>query len=288
MAEELFGWLLYEAGEVERNRHYIDLYFAECARRGMGLVLVLAEDLAMCMQGGRPALLHKGHMAQPPRFVVSRAHTPMLSRHLEAMGVRVFNNAQVSYACNHKMRTYQHVAVAGIPVLDTIYLPKGPAAVPPRPYPFVVKPVHGYGGKNVFWVRGEEDWAEARATLKEAPSVAQQVASEIGCDLRVYVMGGRILVAMLRTAKSGLRSNYNLGGTAQVYSLNAGEEALVKKVMGLFSFDFAGIDFLFDGGRMVLNEIEDVVGARMLYACTDIDVVGRYVEHIRSCLLENR
>jgi RimK family alpha-L-glutamate ligase len=288
MAEEFFGWLLYEAGEVERNRHYIDLYFAECARRSMGLELVLAEDLTMCIQGGRPALLHKGQIAQAPRFVVSRAHTPMFSRHLEAMGGRVFNNAQVSCVCNHKMRTYQHVAAAGVPVLDTLYLPKGPAAVPPRAYPFVIKPVHGYGGKNVFWVREEQDWAEARAALGNAPSVVQQVASGVGRDLRVYVMGGRVLVAMLRTAQEGLRSNYNLGGTAQVHSLNAGEEALVKKVMSLFHFDFAGIDFLFDGARMVLNEIEDVVGARMLYAHTDIDMVGRYVKYIHRCLLEDR
>jgi len=31
---------------------------------------------------------------------------------------------------------------------------------------------------------------------------------------------------------------------------------------------------------MVLNEIEDVVGARMLYSLTDIDVVRLYLQHI--------
>lgn len=44
----------------------------------------------------------------------------------------------------------------------------------------------------------------------------------------------------------------------------------------------AGIDFLFDtDGQIVLNEIEDVAGARMLYACApELDIVHEYVKYV--------
>lgn len=48
-----------------------------------------------------------------------------------------------------------------------------------------------------------------------------------------------------------------------------------------FTFGLVGIDLIYDNGHPVLNEIEDVVGARMLYAHTEINLVGRYIDYIR-------
>ena len=37
---------------------------------------------------------------------------------------------------------------------------------------------------------------------------------------------------------------------------------------------------------MVLNEIEDAVGARMLYSGTDLDILKNYMEYIKKELIE--
>lgn len=37
------------------------------------------------------------------------------------------------------------------------------------------------------------------------------------------------------------------------------------KIASLLKFDYIGIDFVFNGGKIVFNEIEDSVGARMVY-----------------------
>ena len=47
----------------------------------------------------------------------------------------------------------------------------------------------------------------------------------------------------------------------------------------MMKFDFAGIDLIFHEGRPVLNEIEDVVGSRMLYAHTDLDIQELFLDH---------
>ena len=57
--------------------------------------------------------------------------------------------------------------------------------------------------------------------------------------------------------------------------------AAVERVRALADFDYAGADFLRDGERYLLNELEDVVGARMLYTHTELDPIAAFVSHIR-------
>ena len=40
----------------------------------------------------------------------------------------------------------------------------------------------------------------------------------------------------------------------------------------------AGVDLMCDGGRPVVNEVEDVVGSRMLYRTSDIDIVSLFLD----------
>ena len=48
----------------------------------------------------------------------------------------------------------------------------------------------------------------------------------------------------------------------------------------------AGVDFLLDKqGRLVFNELEEMVGSRMLYACTDRDIVRDYVRWLAELKL---
>ncbi len=69
---------------------------------------------------------------------------------------------------------------------------------------------------------------------------------------------------MLRVSETDFRSNFCLGGQAEPYELGAEEQYMVPKILEELKTDYVGIDFLFDQGKMVLNEIEDAVGARML------------------------
>ena len=58
----------------------------------------------------------------------------------------------------------------------------------------------------------------------------------------------------------------------------------VEKITKLFDFDFVGIDFVFDNGKIIFNEIEDVVGSRMVYTYTDIDIVDIYIKYLLTKL----
>ncbi len=279
---KLSGWLLYRKADAERNRHYIPFYEEGFKKRGRAIKLMFLEDFSFLEQEGKTLLCYHGEPARLPDFVVMRADAPDFSFRLEALGIPVFNSAAFSLMANDKARTLQIAAAAGIPTMKTVVATHETAESLAKEmgFPLVMKPRDGHGGQDVLWLATKEELKQILPAYHHESFLLQEPASELGKDLRVYVIGGKIVAAMLRSRKDDFRSNYCLGGEASLYPLEGQELALVKRVVSLFSADYAGFDFMFHRGTMVLNEIEDVVGARMLYNLTEIDVVDLYIEHI--------
>ena len=98
----------------------------------------------------------------------------------------------------------------------------------------------------------------------------------------MWLIGGEIICSILRESKTDFRSNFCLGGSATPYTLSKEETALVMKIQSLIKYDYIGIDFVFDKGRAVFNEIEDSVGARMVYTCTNTDILSLYCDYIKK------
>jgi gamma-F420-2:alpha-L-glutamate ligase len=172
----------------------------------------------------------------------------------------------------------------------------------------VIKAVDGHGGSQVFLIneRQNNNPEEGIETLdysgEEMDGVRQYILNGIGSsdvviqpftgsrcqDLRVYVIGKEIIAAVLRTAASGFKSNYSLGGEVRLYELSEQELVIVNIIIDEFDFGLVGIDFIIgDNGELIFNEIEDVVGARMLYQTSEINIVERYLSYIYAVVIKN-
>jgi len=276
------AWLIYAHEDADRNREYIDFYFTGCAQHGVALTLLYAEEITFGIRNGRCVLCYQHEPVDRPDFVICRAIYPLLTRHLEEMGLPVFNNSTVAEICNDKARTYQYVQQYGVNILDTDFRRAGAVTEDSRiPFPRIHKPVHGRGGTDVTLVQTLADSTSHAVAFARDDYVIQRIAPHPGKDLRVYVIGNEIVTAILRTAKTGHRANYCLGGIATVYTLNEQEITTVRAIVRLFDFGFVGVDFLFDhDDALLFNEIEDVVGARAVYTLTDINIVYRYIDYL--------
>lgn len=272
------AWLLYDKARVERNINYINIYFEECKKRNIDLKLILIEDIEFGIKNNNCTLLYKNKECSMPQFIIMRTINPLLTKHFEFMGIPVFNNSFVSAICNDKQKTYQYVSKANVEIMDTGFVKKGTCIS--IKYPSVIKPSFGSGGENVFLVKNEEEFKKAIDSISDENIVIQKPASDLGKDLRVYVLKDQIIASILRVSNSDFRSNYSLGGTAKIYNLSHEERSIIYKIIELFDFGLVGIDFVFHRGKMVFNEIEDVVGARMLYSKTDINIVSLYLDFI--------
>lgn len=199
-------------------------------------------------------------------FVINRTNDFRIAEYYESRGTRVFNPSQLSRLANNKQLCYEFMEAHGIEIMPVNYTGA----------PVVKKKTDGHGGTEVFLLDKAEPFQEGY--------VYQKPCDTPGRDLRVWLIGGEIITAILRKSNTDFRSNYCLGGSAEPYSLNESEALQIKKIASLVKSDYIGIDFIFHQGRLVFNEIEDTVGARMVYDKTDIDILALYCDYIKSSI----
>ena len=252
------AWLVYDKADAERNKGYIAEYFSESKKRNIDLQLIYVDEIDY-------------NPIKKPNFIIFRAIAPDITKKLEQLGFLVCNNSFTAEICNDKEKTYRYIKENNIDILD-IYDEEN------IKFPCVAKAAHGRGGNQVYLVNNREELN--KIDYKKEKFIFQKLANNPGKDLRVYVIGKRIIAAMLRVSKTDFRSNYSLGGEAIVYHLSDEEKTLVNKIIEKFDFGLVGIDFIFHNDKIIFNEIEDVVGARMLYAKTDINIAAEYLDFL--------
>lgn len=293
------AWIIYYREGALYNQAYIRFYQEEGRKLGIEVELILVEEIEFGVKNNRWFLLVQGVEREKPDFVIVRAIYPLLSKQLEAMGVMLFNNSFVSEICNDKAKTYQYLASTGILMVDSHFYKSGQVKEQlDRGESYkVIKSVDGHGGKQVFLVSPhspeDDNRKEARLRISQQRSeiidglgnsdvVIQPLIGSKHQDLRVYIIGNEIIASVLRTAKEGFKSNFSLGGEVSLYQLSKKEEQIVHQIIEQFDFGLVGIDFILDDeGALLFNEIEDVVGSRMLYQCApEINIVKRYLTYI--------
>ena len=272
------GWLVYTKERAKLNRGFIDWFLAEASDLGIDLELVMREDLQI---GIRNHQLYIGNKVLPD-FAIVRCIDPLFSKQLYNLGVAVYNPPEVAEITNDKAKTHQYLAMDHIPMVDTIFTTKQQLQESvPLPFPFIVKQVKGHGGKDVYMIQDEAELIEILPKLTN--DVIVQRLAQKGKDVRVYILGKEIIGAFLRSSNQDFRSNFTLGGNAEVYPLSEKQKALINKIISIFDFGLVGVDFVFDDqGNFLFNEIEDVVGCRMISSLTDINIARKYISWIQQ------
>lgn len=261
------GLLFYDTVGARRNAWFIDRMVTVAKNCGCELLPVVTDDLAEALKA----------CYEKPDFCIVRTISPSLTEELEGLGIRVFNNSTTSKAANDKWQTYLMAKRLNIPVIKTVSLKDGEVETS---FPRVIKSVDGHGGSEVFLAHNAEECKEILSLHPNKHFISQELSSEPGVDMRVYVMGESVIAATKRTSKSDFRSNFSLGGNAELDTPTEDMLRVIEAIKNELNFDFVGIDFIRHNGKWILNEIEDVVGTRMIYSLTDIDAAEIYIKYI--------
>lgn len=280
------GWLIYDKKQYEKNKWFAHELLKNCSAF-CKTELIFAEKLVFGTDGNGTFFEYDEKAIPAPDFAVNRSIFPLLSLALEKSKVRVFNSYETAAFCNDKRKTYLAVSGCGVPVMKTAFFEKRFFDIESAKsfgFPCVLKSADGHGGKEVFPVQNTAELERCLGSFETGEFLLQKLCCGKS-DLRVYVLGGKALGAVLRTPKSGMfKSNFSLGGKAERFEITEALFSAVRRVLDCLSFvpDFVGIDFLFDGESFVFNEIEDVVGTRMLYKTTDVDAAWEFSRYIKS------
>jgi ribosomal protein S6--L-glutamate ligase len=212
---------------------------------------------------------------------------------LQARGVVVHNPPRALEACVDKYLASANLQAAGLPVPPTIVCQDAESALQAFEQlggDVVVKPLFGSEGRGMVRVSDPElAWRTFR-TLERSQCVLylQKLIRHPGWDLRVFVLGGRVLTAMRRHAREGWRTNIAQGGRGEVVSLTADEERLALHAAAAVGAVAAGVDLLpGPNGEWYVLEVNAVPGWRALAPVTGVNVALELIRFVADARRES-
>lgn len=216
-----------------------------------------------------------------------------ISQMLEKKGLRLLNSHFSIQACDDKMTTSILLADNGIPMpqtlsgllcydnsekinenaLDVIEEKLG--------YPIIVKTCYGSLGKGVFKADNREELAEIAGKVKCMPHLFQKfIKTSYGRDIRVIVIGGKYVAAMLRQSHNDFRSNLALGGSGTAVTPPSDVIKMCEKVAAILKLDYCGIDVLFGEDKYYVCEVNSNAFFGGIEKATKINIAKKYAEYV--------
>lgn len=289
------AYIIYYDKEAKKNNGFIEMLKTACIKHNIDLRYMSFEDInfmseSIFIETFKSAI-----------FIINRTRQYRLSQKFEDMNLKVFHSSKITELGNDKYKTYCYLKdyfKKNKPVTDkdwiadTIFVKADKMKESIDKYigkDYVIKSVDGHGGSQVFLLKDINDSAGLNTVyknLKGHDCIVQKRIDSDSNDIRVYVLFGEIYAAVLRHGNNGFKSNFSLGGSVSEYFPDERQKRFIEKFIDAFGKDelnMAGIDFIVTRqGELIFNELEEMVGSRMLYNCSKHDIVNEYVEHIAN------
>lgn len=140
----------------------------------------------------------------------------------------------------------------------------------------VVKPLFGAEGRGILRIEDEQlAWRVFRAIEKIGGVIyLQPYIKHPGWDLRIFILGKKVLGGMKRTAPQGAwMTNVAQGGKGEAYKLNSNLEEIGIKASNAVGAEIAGVDLILDeNGKWLVLEVNAVPGWKAFAPVTGIDI----------------
>jgi ribosomal protein S6--L-glutamate ligase len=207
---------------------------------------------------------------------------------LQAEGIHILNPPRALEISVDKYLTSARLAAAGLAVPPTEVCQDAESALEAFAAlggDVVVKPLFGSEGRGMIRVTDKElAWRTFR-TLERTQSVLylQKFIDHPGWDLRVFVLGMRVLTAMRRRANGHWRTNVAQGGKGEPAEISKEVLELALRAAAVVEAPLAGIDLLpGPDGRMFVLEVNAVPGWRALAPVSGIDIAKEIIIYFTS------
>ena len=227
--------------------------------------------------------------------------------------VPMFNSIEAIAACDNKMETYRILWEWNMTQNDSERIPLIPTIAAPMTYanigytkldfldkvietlefPMIIKECFGSFGMQVYIARDKEDLIRYTKKLGGKPFLYQQmIQKSTGKDVRIQVVGGKVVASMYRYSENGdFRANITNGGSMKCYTSCQAECELAVRPTKALGLDFAGVDLLFANGTKhganVVCEVNSNAHFKNIFQCTNVNVADHIMHYIKDALVKN-
>jgi ribosomal protein S6--L-glutamate ligase len=206
---------------------------------------------------------------------------------LSAAGVQVMNSPAAVEAAVDKYLALARLDATGVAVPATWVGESAEAAIQAFEAlggDVVIKPLFGSEGRGLLRLTDAETTRRVTHALERIGAVLylQSYVANTGHDLRVFVLGGRVLGAIRRHAPQGdWRTNVAVGGRAEAARLDPAIGELAVASARAVGARMAGVDILCDRQeRPWVLEVNAVPGWRALASATGVDVAAEILAEL--------
>jgi [lysine-biosynthesis-protein LysW]--L-2-aminoadipate ligase len=256
-----------------------------CQKKGIDFCLVDAEKLFMDLTSDEKP-------AEIGDVVLQRCVGHFRGLHaiagLESYGVPVVNRYSTSEICGNKVLGTLALKKARIPTPRTFmaFTPDSTlGALEQLGYPAILKPVVGSWGRLVSLVN---DKTGATVALEHREMMfplyqiyyAQEMVKRPPRDLRVFVIGDDVPVAIYRVNESGdWRTNTARGGKVERCPVSDEVRDLALRSAAAVGGGVFGVDMMEGGNGLVVHEINSTVEFKNTVPATGVDIPGMIVDY---------
>jgi RimK family alpha-L-glutamate ligase len=239
---------------------------------------------------------YNGQGFDMPKLVLTRTGSgttefiTAIVRQFEEESIRCINSSLSVEIAKDKMRSHQLLASHGLPIPNTM-LVRFPVEVDIVDdmigWPCVVKVISGSYGEGIYLCENKTSFKKMMEFVGNLDTpkillVQEYVDAKPGEDLRVFVVGGKVIGAMKRHAPEGdFRANISNGGYGEPFEVNSEIDYLAREAARICGLDIAGIDLLFDKDGYKICEANSAPGFEGFEKYCQVDVAGQIAEYIK-------
>jgi gamma-F420-2:alpha-L-glutamate ligase len=288
------GWILYsdscnESYEIKRLKEY-------GKENSIDLTVYEPSDFEIILNNEKGHIRINGKKKPLPDFLFPRmgASTTYFGfaiiREFERLGVPVINSSESIEVVKDKLYSQQLLSSEGLPTPKTI-LVKHPveAKVVEKEigFPCVIKNISGSQGKGVFLAETKKEFKTQMDILESLSDKSNMIIQEFmkdshGKDVRVYVVGGQPVAAMLRQSSDGdFKANISAGGSGSEFKMTDEIKILSIKACRKLDLDIAGVDLLFDGEHFKICEVNSNPGFKGFESATNINIPEKVFDWLK-------
>ncbi|GEM64785.1 putative alpha-L-glutamate ligase [Sphingobacterium faecium NBRC 15299] len=265
-------------------------------KRGHECVVIDHSKCYVGIKQGKPSIHYKGQDISDIDAIIPRIGASVtfygsaIVRQFEVMGVISANPSQAITRSRDKLRCMQILSGAGIglPItgfarttsdVDDLISMVGGA-------PLVIKLLEGTQGIGVVLAetkKAASSVIEAFYGLGNNILIQEYIKEAKGTDIRAFVVGGKVVGAMKRTAKEGeFRSNIHRGGTAEIIRLTKNERETAIAAAASMGLTVCGVDMMpSDRGPLVL-EVNSSPGLEGIEKATKKDIASEIILYLEK------
>lgn len=250
----------------------------------------------MNITSSRPTMHYQGALLKHYDAVIPRIGASItfygaaVVRQLEMMGVFCVNDSVAITRARDKLRSLQLLSKKGIgmpitgfahsidEIQDLIKMVGGP--------PLIIKFLEGTQGIGVVLVetsKAARSVIEAFLGLKVNILVQEYIKEAAGADIRCFVVGGDVVVAMKRQAASEeFRSNLHRGGKATEIDITDEERSTAIRSAHILGLNVAGVDIIRSSRGPLIMEVNASPGLEGIEKATKKDVASSIIKFIEK------